>query len=200
MIAYIRGKLQRLNPLSVIVETHGMGYEIFIPASLFYHLPPLGQDVLLHTAFVIRENAQTLYGFLDLKEKELFDILNGIRGIGPKLALSLIGHMPQQELHRAIGEEDIKAISKIPGIGKKTAERLIVELRDKLSILFGDLPIASKSKGTDHKPIIRDALSALINLGYTQAEAQKAVQMTLDEGVHDDDLALLITRSLNYVR
>lgn len=197
MIAYIRGKLQKLAPFSVIIETQGIGYEVFIPASLFAKLPQIGGDILLHTVFIIRENSQSLYGFAELREKELFDSLNGVRGVGPKLALSIIGHMPQNELYEALHQEDIRAISKIPGIGKKTAERLIVELRDKLSILFTE---PSSKESSRQKPSVRDALSALINLGYNQAEAQKAVQKSLEEGINEEDLPALITRSLNYVR
>ncbi len=138
MIAYIRGKLQQLTAFSVTIETQGIGYEVYIPASLFSKLPQIGSDILLHTVFIIRENSQTLYGFADIREKELFESLNSVRGVGPKLALSIIGHMPQGELSEALQQEDVRAISKIPGIGKKTAERLIVELRDKLNLLFGE--------------------------------------------------------------
>lgn len=188
------------SPLSVILETGGIGYLIYIPANVFGKLPQCGEKILLHTSYVIREQSQALYGFLSLQEKDLFETLLGVSGIGPKTALSLIGHLPLHDLQRAIGSHDITALCKVPGIGKKTAERLIIELRDKLNALSispGDVTVQAPS---DPKAItIRDAMSALINLGYNQTTAQKAIKKTIKDKSDDIDLATLITDSLKNI-
>ena len=202
MITYIKGKMTYSNPCYTILETCGIGYKIFIPASALALLPSLGSDCQLHTSYVIRENSQTLYGFIDIEERNLFEELITISGIGPKTALSLIGHLPKERLCQAIQAEDTGMITKVPGIGKKTAERLLIEMRDKLkkiyksprptdfSILLDDHPEAQK---------IADAVNALINLGYNQTIAQKAVKKTLESSDNALDLPKLITNALKHV-
>lgn len=201
MYAYIKGKLTHSTPTSVTVETHGVGYQIHIPASLYGLLPALDNDVLLYTSFVVREQSQALYGFLSAQERDLFEELLGISGIGPKTSLSLIGHLPAQALCTAIAGNDIASICKVPGIGKKTAERLVIDMRDKLSALggmhSGDFAIVMKNDPREQA--IRDAMSALINLGYNQVSAQKALKKTLQDAPDTHDLAQLITLSLKHV-
>lgn len=203
MLAYIRGELVYVSPLSVVVETHGIGYKIAIPANVFSKLPQLGESVLLHTLCVMREPSQTLYGFLSVQERDLFELLLGVSGIGPKLGLSLVGHLFLYDLRQAIVNGNIGPICKVPGVGKKTAERLIIELRDKLAgFLPNDAPmeqmheIPQKDKNGQR---ISDAMSALINLGYSQAVAQKAIKKSLQGLSEESDLAMLITCSLKHI-
>lgn len=198
MIAYIKGNLSFANPLFVVIETGGIGYKIFIPASLFSKLPQLQEEIVLHTSFVIREMSQTLYGFLTEQERDLFEALMNVTGIGPKLALSIIGHLPGAELHHAISNHDIPTISKVPGIGKKMAERLIIEMRDKISTIINLNPsdFAVHATFDPRAQRVNDAMSALINLGYTQVTAQKAIKKTLKDLPETADLSELITSAL----
>lgn len=201
MFAHIRGVLTQVSPLYVVIETHGVGYKIFIPASIYADLPQIGQSITLHLSFVVRELSQSLYGFFSQEERDLFEVLMGVSGIGPKTALSLIGHLSVHNLFEALSNNDLSTICKVPGIGKKSAERLVVELRDKLPSFFAEkgasaslkLPLDPRSK------TIQDVMSALINLGYNQATAQKAVKKTLEVLPDSIDLSELITASLKHV-
>jgi Holliday junction DNA helicase RuvA len=200
MFAYIKGELVFSSPTSVIVEANGIGYRILIPTSNFSQLPQLGEIVFLHVSFVVRELSHTLYGFLSTLDRDLFEMLQNVSGIGPKLALSVIAHISLQELRKAIGNHDLVIICKIPGIGKKTAERLIIELRDKLPAAFPHDPSEHFISLSDPKSQkIADAMNALINLGYNQITAQKAIKKTLQDHPDNIDLALLITHSLKNV-
>lgn len=201
MFAFIKGELVHVSPTNVVLEVHGIGYRLNIPTNVFGKLPQLGNTVLLHTSYVVRELSQTLYGFLISQELELFEELMGVTGIGPKLALSIIGHLTIQDLQRAINAHDIVAISRVPGVGKKTAERLIIELRDKLTHLLPPDPLDhSISIPSDPKAgKVRDAMGALINLGYNQITAQKAVKKSLNDLPEEIDLAALITYALKNV-
>lgn len=201
MYAYIKGKLVEAKTTEVTVDVHGIGYQIFVPASTLSHLPKIGQEVVLHTSLVIREFVQALYGFISSQEKDLFAVLTNVSGIGPKLALSIIGHLPLSELQDAITQHDIVTISRVPGIGKKMAERMIVEMRDKLPNLFTNTPAEySMTLPTDPRSqTIRDAMSALINLGYSQVKAKRAIEKTIGSKEGDFDLPSLITDSLKNV-
>jgi len=198
MIAHIKGNLVSASPSSVIIEAGGLGYKVFIPASLFGQLPALESCVLLHTSFVIRELSQALYGFLSIQERDLFDALLNVSGIGPKIALSLIGHLSVFQLQQALTQPDINILCKVPGVGKKLAERLTIEMRDKISAFLTHhpsefaLPIGFDQRSQN----IQDAMSALINLGYNQATAQKAIKKTLPTLPEEFDLAALITQAL----
>lgn len=199
MFAYIRGKLANATPTVVVVEAHGVGYEVMIPPNLFDKLPTMEEDVCLHVSLVIRENAHTLYGFLSGSTKAIFETLLNVSGIGPKTALALIGHLTGSELQDAICNARATKIAKVPGIGKRTAERLILELRDKLPTIFPRDPEESNIRETaDPKAIlIRDAMSALINLGYSQASARNAIEKVLDHTNPENlDLQSLITQAL----
>lgn len=201
MFAFIKGILVEATPSQAIVETQGVGYQIYIPANVFSKLPQIGDEVKLHTSYVVREASQTLYGFTNANEREIFDTFMTVSGIGPKLALSLIGHLHGDALQLAIQNHDIPTLCKVPGIGKKTAERLIIELRDKLAAL---LPAQSNehaiSLPSDPKAqLVRDAMSTLINLGYNQIVAQKAIKATLNEAELIEDLPTLITNALKRV-
>lgn len=201
MYAFIRGKLAKASPLSVTIDCGSIGYQIFIPASAYSQLPQTGDQLLLYTSFVVRELSQTLFGFFSEQEKEIFEVLMGVSGIGPKTALSLIGHISTHNLFEAISNNDIATICKVPGIGRKSAERLIIEMRDKLPSLFSIKPsdFAIEFANDPKSKMIKDAMSALINLGYNQASAQKAIKKTLDSKAENIDLAELITNSLKNV-
>lgn len=202
MFAHIRGALSYSSPLYVVVEAGGIGYKLFIPASLHAQLPQNGEALLLYTAFIVRELSQTLYGFISGQERDLFEVLLGVSGIGPKTALSLIGHLSTHNLYEAISNNDIPKICKVPGIGKKSAERLIIEMRDKLPTLFAEKPALLSENGKKHAThvqVVNDAMSALINLGYTQATAEKAIKKTLKDSPEAVELAQLITLSLKNV-
>ncbi len=199
MIAYIKGILIQSSPISLVIETGGLGYKLFIPPSLFSQLPQIGNSICLHTSFVCRELSQTLYGFFSINERDLFESFMNVTGIGPKLALSLIGHLSLSSLHHAIINNDLTTMCKVPGVGKKTAERLVIELRDKITHF---LP-SSASEYTIDAPenletrTINDAMSAMINLGYNQQTAQKAIKKALKELPENTlDLANLITGAL----
>ena len=180
MIGRIKGKLLDKQPPELLVDVHGVGYEMEAPMSTFYHLPALGEDVVLHTHMVVREDAQLLYAFSSTRERTLFRNLIRINGVGPKLGLTILSGISAQDFARVIQDGDATALTGLPGVGKKTAERLIVELRDKLSDdipqLAGDSS-AAVSVSTSHQPSpVSDAVSALTALGYKAQEASRMVR------------------------
>lgn len=202
MYAFIKGTLVRIAALEAIVENNGIGYHVMVPANALGRLPQIGGEVLLYTSFVVREQSHTLYGFVKEEEKRLFESLTSVSGVGPKLALSLIGHLNLEELHEAISAKDARVIAKVPGIGKKTAERLIIELDDKLpGDLFGINPssLAIQVESDPMKQTIHDAMSALIHLGYNQVTAQKAIKKSLEGLEESPTLSSVITEALNHV-
>jgi holliday junction DNA helicase RuvA len=177
MISYLQGILVQALPTQVIVEVHGIGYEVLIPLSSYDKLPAPGQELKLLTHLVIREDAHTLYGFMSSAERELFRLLVGtVSGIGPKIALNILSGISVVAFRGAVANGDVKALSQISGVGKKTAERIIVELRDKVGAA-GGWEAASAQRGlseADQK--INDAVLALIALGYKQIEAHDAAR------------------------
>lgn len=200
MIAFLKGILVDIHPAYIILDVQNVGYKVWIPASLFGRLPMIGETIILHTAFIIRENSQALYGFLTSEERNLFDILvEQVTGVGPKLALSLIGHLPVEAFRQAVAKEDIAAISRVPGVGKKTAERLIIEMRDKMKGGYTPSDLAGRLSHDPRTQAAQDILGALLNLGYTQVKAQKAVEKTLEKIDNPHDLAALIAEALKHV-
>jgi len=200
MFAYLKGTLAAAHPTYAIVDVHGVGYLVYIPARLAGNLPAAGEQVQFFTAYVIREFAHTLYGFLNADERDVFEILLNVTGIGPKLALSLIGHLTFHELQQAVLEQDLPRLCRVPGVGKKTAERLIVELKDKLPQWMPSHPELSSKQSLDPRAQhIQDAMLALINLGYHQQVAQKALKQSLKELPDSVDLPTLITVALKYL-
>jgi len=170
VIGRIQGVLTEKNPPQVVVVTHGVGYEIDVPMSTFYPLPRTGEEVTLLTHLVVREDAHLLYGFLTAPERAAFRQLLKISGVGPKVALSVLSGLSVDDLASAVASEDAGRLTKIPGIGKKTAERLVLELRDKLpKSLAVARPEGAGAAGGD-------VVSALLALGYNEREAQAAVK------------------------
>jgi len=181
MIAHLRGKLIARHPNQAIVEAGGVGYDVAITVSTFSDLPPLGTEVALHIHTHVREDQLALYGFLKREEKQLFEKLITVSGIGPKLAITTLSGMAAQELGNAIRGNDVPRLTKIPGIGRKTAERLVLELRDKLPTGGQEAPAALPALSA----VQEDVLSALLNLGYQRAAAEKALASVAKEGSFD---------------
>jgi|HubBroStandDraft_4_1064222.scaffolds.fasta_scaffold191887_1 Holliday junction DNA helicase RuvA len=197
MYEYIKGTLIEVSTSKVVVEVHGLAYGLWIPCNHFSRLPALGSAMTFYVSLVTREDSQKLYGFLTRNERDLFENLLDVSGIGPKMSLSLIGHMEMRDLQAAIGQGDFRAICKVPGIGKKTAERLIVEMRDKMKKSLDQLPSLQQPGSEENKDLVTDAVSALIHLGYHGSQAQKAVKAALNKADKEPELAQLITSALH---
>lgn len=169
MIGRLSGMLLEKRPPLVLIDVQGVGYEVDVPMSSFYNLPAVGERVTLLTHFVVREDAQLLYGFLTAKERDAFRVLIRITGVGPKMALSLLSGLSVDELAQAVALQESGRLTRVPGIGKKTAERLLLELKGKIA---DALPVvASSPAGVAH-----DALNALLALGYSDKEALPALK------------------------
>jgi holliday junction DNA helicase RuvA len=171
MIAHLRGKLLAKHPNQAIVETGGVGYDVTISVPTFSDLPAIGGEVTLHIHTHVREDLIALYGFLRPAEKRLFEKLITVSGIGPKLAITILSGMAADEMISAIRGNDVNRLTRIPGIGKKTAERMVLELRDKLA----PEGVAESAVMPAMSPVEEDVLSALMNLGYQRAAAERAL-------------------------
>jgi holliday junction DNA helicase RuvA len=180
LIAHISGTLAQKVPGEAVVDVGGVGYQIFIPLNVFYRLPEIGASVSLQIYTHVREDALQLFGFQDRAEKQLFLLLLGVSGIGPKLAVNILSGIAADELSRALKEGDQVRLVAIPGVGRKLAERMIVELRDKFANLAPAEPESAKSDGASQ--LLLDAVSALVNLGYKRPEAEKMVRDVLKRG------------------
>jgi Holliday junction DNA helicase RuvA len=183
MIACLRGKLIEANFTYALIDVNGVGYQVFIPVSTFDSLPKPGGEITLQTIMVVREDAITLFGFATAQEKQLFEILVSVNGVGPKLALSILSCMPVSSFCAAIVNGDLTVINKINGVGKRTAERLVVELKDKLGKLYGGLETVSGGKPLDNslKLAVEDATLALEQLGFKRDGIQKTMKQLVDE-------------------
>lgn len=178
MIAQISGKLAQKLPGEVVIDVGGIGYLVLIPLNVFYHLPDIGAPMSLQIHTHVREDALQLFGFRDLAEKQVFLLLMGVSGIGPKLALNILSGIPAEDLARALRNGDQIRLVSIPGVGRKLAERMIVELKDKFTNLTPvTLDNTSKPEASSQK--MQDAVSALINLGYKKPEIEKTVRDVL---------------------
>ena len=176
MITFLKGTLEDALPTKVVIEVNGVGYELLIPLSSFEKLPGLGEAVVLKTQLVVREDSQTLYGFATEDERDMFKMIQSVSGIGPRLALNVLSGMAVDSFKLAIGSGDVKRLSSINGIGKKTAERMVLELKDKVDHLHGDLPTALGQVPGDLDKSISDTVAALEALGSKSVEAQKSAQ------------------------
>jgi Holliday junction DNA helicase RuvA len=202
MISQLRGLLIEKQPPLLVLDVQGVGYEVFAPLSTFYHLPDSDQEVKLLTHLIVREDAHTLYGFLTESERWLFRALIRVSGLGPKIALSILSSMDLTTFVQCIHDNDISRLIRIPGVGKKTAERLIVEMRDRLEN-WRTSATTSQNSAQPHpgnSPLtqgittpVDDAISALIALGYKAQEAQRWVQAVAEEGLTSE---VLIRRAL----
>jgi Holliday junction DNA helicase RuvA len=192
MIGRLTGLLAEKNPPLVLVDVGGVGYEVDVPMSTFYNLPPLGERVTLLTQFVVREDAQLLYGFLSHEERQAFRQLIKISGIGPRMALAVLSGLSVTELAQAVAAQEARRLVKVPGIGKKTAERLLLELKDKLSPTLTPIEALGATPRHDHEA---DIVQALIALGYSERDAEVALK-ALPAGVSVSDGIRMALKSL----
>ncbi len=185
MIAFLSGKILEKHPASVVIDVGGVGYDVAIPLSTFYELGEPGSDVQLRIYTLVREDAIQLYGFRTERERELFLKLIAVQGFGAKSGISMLSGMSADEIISAIRAGKIERLTSIPGVGRKTAERLIVELRDKVGEIAHAAAAGSgtqPSAGLEGDAVVDDALSALVNLGYQKNAAEKALQQALQDG------------------
>ena len=190
MIGRLRGTLIEKTAPEIVIECQGVGYEVSMPMTSIYALPELNQEATIYTHFVVREDAQLLYGFANKVERKLFRLLIKVNGVGPKLGLAILSGMSAEQFVSCVAHDDVTTIVKIPGVGKKTAERLLIEMRDRLKDWQTD-----STPATDAMPIDNvientlvisdakgDAINALVSLGYTNAQADKAVKSVYQQG------------------
>jgi Holliday junction DNA helicase RuvA len=183
MIGFLRGKLLRKQPPHLLIDVQGVGYEVEAPMSTFYDLPEVGSEVVLHTHLSIREDAHVLFGFGSEAERRFFRSLIKVNGVGPKLALTILSGISVEGFVRCVQEDDTASLTRLPGIGKKTAERLVVEMRDRLDDVGG----SAMAAGVRANP--RDeALSALVSLGYKPQEAAQMLRGVKEEGLSSEEL------------
>lgn len=199
MIGRLRGTLiEKLAP-EVVIECQGVGYEVTMPMTSIYALPDVGQEAVVITHFVVREDAQLLYGFANNVERKLFRLLIKVNGVGPKLALAVLSSMSADQFVSCVMHDDLSTIVKIPGVGKKTAERLLIEMRDRLKDWqVSPVAVTTAAPGTIEIPIHQqasapnsakgDAINALVSLGYNQSQAEKAVKAIYQEEMSSEDL------------
>jgi Holliday junction DNA helicase RuvA len=194
MIAFIEGRLLFKSPESIIVSAQGIGYQIAVPLSSFYDLPEIEQLVRLYVYTHVRQDAIQLFGFLTPREKEIFLLLIGVSGIGPKVALNILSGISSEEFSAALLAQDSGRVQRIPGIGKKTSERIVLELKDKIKKLSPLTPMPQSQKSEESQ--WEDALSALINLGYPRVVAEKALSQIPRDTVEDITLEDLLRKAL----
>lgn len=200
MIGRLYGTILEKQAPQLVIDVNGVGYEVAAPMTTFYKLPGLGEKTILHTHFVVREDAQLLYGFYDLKDRSMFRELIKVNGVGPKLALTILSGMETNAFVHCVNEGDVSSLVKLPGVGKKTAERLIVEMKDRLkdwSVVSTDtegedscvdgqvISLASVNTGIN---AVKEAESALIALGFKGQEAIKAVNAAKGPGLSSEDI------------
>ena len=198
MIAYLRGKLLAKQPNQIIVETAGVGYDVTITVPSFAELPQVGTEVAIHIHTYVREDVLALYGFLRPEEKQLFEKLISVSGIGPKLAITALSGLTTDDLVAAIRSGAVEQLVRIPGVGKKTAERMVLELRDKLGPVTAPHGGASAPKGA-FSSIEEDVISALMNFGASRASAEAAANKARSEH-ESNDFDALFRRALKLVR
>jgi|TARA_B100000959_G_scaffold213181_1_gene224283 Holliday junction DNA helicase RuvA len=196
MIAHLTGKLTHKSPDHIVVDVNGVGYQVFVPLSTFYALPDVGREVSLNIHTHLREAALKLFGFYTEEELKIFEQLITINKVGPKLAVTILSGMPPADLLSAINSSDVGKLNTIPGIGRKMAERLTLEMRDKLADISREF--AAKTEGSvPHNGLFDDALSALVNLGYKKNEVEKTLKSVYSQGKQEVSLENLIKKSLN---
>lgn len=199
MIGKLTGQLLENTPPFILLDVQGVGYEVEVTLNVLASLPPTGQPCSLYTHFVVREDAQHLYGFLGRDERELFRLLLKVNGVGPKLAVAMLSHMSVLEFVQCIKADDLVSLTRMPGVGKKTAERLLIEMRDRLKSWT-----QSAEPGGDDQPSLlsvqssktMDAEAALVALGYKPAEANKAIKQLDSEDLSRDELIRRVLKSM----
>ncbi len=198
MIAQLRGKLLEKRPPNLIVDVMGVGYELEAPMTTFYDLPAPGADVVLHTHLVVREDAQRLFAFSRPRQRDLFRTLLRVNGVGPRVALAILSGLSTDEFIACMTDQDVDRLTRVPGIGRKTAQRLIVEMRDRLAEA-GDSGLAAQPQpGTPPRTDpVADAVSALIALGYKPVEASRVVRNVAAEDLTSEEIIRHALQSLS---
>jgi len=195
MIAQLSGKLIHKSPEYSIIDVSGVGYQVYTPFSTFYELPDIENQVTLHTYTNVREDALQLFGFLTTDEKEIFQLLIGVSGIGPKLAVNILSGITPEELKGSLLNGNLVRLTAIPGIGKKTAERMVLELRDKVLKLHKEKPGVQAKPVLTSDEVLEDAISALVNLGYKRPQAEGALEKVKKDNP-DSDIEEMIRGAL----
>ncbi len=199
MIGWLSGRLRAKHPPMLLLEVHGVGYEVEAPMTTFYDLPGIGEEVSLFIHQVVREDAQQLYGFAGETERDLFRQLIRVSGVGPKLALAILSGMDAEQFGRCVFDGDSTSLVRLPGVGKKTAERLLIEMRDRLEMPDQPLPMSAGSAIMGFAPTgdpESEAVSALVALGYKPAEAAQRVKAVAREGMACEELIRSALQSL----
>ena len=176
MIAHLHGVLAVKTVERIVIDVHGVGYQAVVPLSTYYALPDLQERVALLTTMYVREDTMRLYGFATQEEQEMFELLIGVSSVGPRLALNMLSSLTAADLRQAIAQAETRRLQAIPGVGRKTAERVVLELQDKMTALTLTASGQSSLIVTEDEQVTRDVISALLNLGYRQNEAEKAVR------------------------
>jgi len=203
VIGRLSGTLAEKFPPEILIECGGVGYEVTMPMTSIYALPEINEKAIIYTHFVVREDAQLLYGFANKTERKLFRLLIKVNGVGPKLALAVLSAMSADQFVNCVGHDDVSGIVKIPGVGKKTAERLLIEMRDRLKDwqistlqpISGDGILPLSANDENESTFINtfnndkgDAMNALVSLGYKQAQADRAVKKVYTEGMSSENI------------
>lgn len=195
MIGRLRGILIEKQPGQVLVEAAGLGYEVDIPYTTFFHLPETGQEVTLHTHFAVREDAHSLFGFANRLDRDLFRLLIKVNGVGPRLAVGILSGLEADQFIRCVEQRDASALVKLPGVGKKTAERLLIDMGDRIGQLEGQFVPGSSASGVKvatrlpRQPhAAEEAEAALVALGYKPQEANKAINRVAEDGMTPEQL------------
>lgn len=189
MIGFLRGRLAQKQPPALLVDVNGVGYELEAPMSTFYALPAVGEPVLLHTHLVVREDAQLLYGFATEAERRLFRDLLRVSGIGPKIGLALLSGISVDAFMLCIESGDVGSLTRVPGVGRKTAERLVVEMRDRIKAFGQELPAGLGATGGERSGGPQaEAFAALVALGYRPVEVTRLLKSVAGEGLSTEDL------------
>jgi Holliday junction DNA helicase RuvA len=199
MIGRLRGILLEKKPPQLLLDVNGVGYDVSAPMTTFYELPETGSEVTLHTHLAVREDAHVLYGFLREHDRSLFRSLIKVSGVGPKLALAILSGMSADEFAGCVHSGNAAALTKLPGVGKKTAERLVIEMKDRLKDWQGATLPAETAGVTPTTPAtdaVNDAISALISLGYKPQEASRMVSKLECEGLSSEEVIRLALRSM----
>lgn len=201
MIGRLKGIIIEKQPPFLVIDTNGVGYEVQVSMNTFYKLPEIGENAILFTHFVVREDAQLLFGFCDQNERSLFRTLIKVNGVGPKIALAILSSIEPNDFVKCVEQNDTTTLQKLPGIGKKTADRLIIEMRDKFKQWDSENgPMTKLFTNNDAKSFTvnfaeQDAVSALVALGYKPQEASRAISKVIEPGVSSQDLIRLALKN-----
>lgn len=196
MIAWLKGELLEKQAPTILLDVNGVGYELEAPMTTFYDLPAVNEIASLYVHMVVREDAQLLFGFSSRQQRELFRSLIKVNGVGPKVALAVLSTLSAQELLQCMANDDFKQLTKVPGIGMKTAQRLVVEMKDRLEKEFGDVALEARAQAGEVANGRDDAIQALVSLGYRNADATRVVK-SLDDDLSSEELIRQALRTLS---